>query len=136
MSKVAESKVAEGKVAEAVDRYLAAWNERDPSRRRVLIADTWTEEGYYVDPHRRGDGHNGIDAMIQAVQERFPTYRFRLSSVVDAHNDRVRFTWEAGGTENAPMHFVGTDFGVISKDGRFESITGFVDVGPGAPSKL
>jgi hypothetical protein len=129
------SQLAESTVAEAVDRYLAAWNERDPGRRRVLIAETWTEEGYYVDPHRRGDGHNAIDAMIHAVQERFPNYRFRLSSVVDAHHDRVRFTWEAGGTADAPMSFVGTDFGIVAKDGRFESITGFVDVGPGAPSK-
>jgi hypothetical protein len=129
------SQVAESKVAEAVDRYLAAWNERNPGRRRILIADTWTDEGSYVDPHRRGDGHNGIDAMIQTVQERFPAYRFRLASAVDAHNDRVRFTWEAGGTDDAPMRFVGTDFGVVAKDGRFESITGFVDVGPGAPSR-
>ena len=67
------SQLAESTVAEAVDRYLAAWNERDPGRRRVLIAETWTEEGYYVDPHRRGDGHNAIDAMIHAVQERPPT---------------------------------------------------------------
>ena len=59
----------------------------------------------------------------------------RPASVVDAHNDRVRFTWEAGGTEEAPTHFVGTDFGIVGKDGRFECITGFVDVGPGAPSQ-
>lgn len=113
-------------------RSLSRRLERaESARRRTLIADTWTEEGYYVDSHRRGDGHNGIDAMIRTVQERFPTYRFRLSSVVDAHNDRVRFTWKAGGTEDAPMQFVGTDFGVVAKDGRFESITGFVDVGTG-----
>jgi hypothetical protein len=48
------SEVAERKVAEAVHRYLAAWNEQNPGRRRVLMADTWTEEGYYIDPHRRG----------------------------------------------------------------------------------
>jgi hypothetical protein len=35
----------------------------------------------------------------------------------------------------APTHFVGTDFGIVGKDGRFECITGFVDVGPGAPSQ-
>jgi hypothetical protein len=64
------------------------------------------------------------------VQKRVPAYRFRLSSVVDAHNDRVRFTWEAGGTDDAPMHFVGTDFGVVAKHARFESVTGFVEVGP------
>ena len=84
------STVAESRIAETVDRYLAAWNERSPGRRRALIADTWVDQGYYVDPHRRGEKHDGIDAMIQAVQERFPTYRFRLSSAVDVHNDRVR----------------------------------------------
>src|SRR5207245_746720 len=89
-------------------------NERSPGRRRALIADTWVDQGYYVDPHRRGEKHDGIDAMIQAVQERFPTYRFRLSSAVDAHNDRVRFTWEAGGTAEAAMHVVGTGFGRIA----------------------
>ena len=59
----------------------------------------------------------------------------RPASVVDAHNDRVRFRREAGGTEDAPTHFAGSDFGIVGKDGRFESITGFVDVGPGALSK-
>jgi hypothetical protein len=29
------SEVAESKVAEAVHRYLAAWNEQNPGRRRV-----------------------------------------------------------------------------------------------------
>jgi|SRR5262249_5378263 len=75
--------LAESNVAEMVNRYLAAWNERNPGRRHALIADTWTDAGYYVDPHRRGDGHDGIDVMMQAVQERFPAYRFRLSGAVD-----------------------------------------------------
>ena len=59
---------------------------------------------------------------------------YALASVGDAHNDRVRFTWEAGGAADAPMRLVGTAFGVVPADGRFDSITGFVDVGPGAPS--
>ena len=32
-------------VNETVVRYLAAWNERDPKRRRELVAAAWTEEG-------------------------------------------------------------------------------------------
>src|SRR5262245_51202507 len=77
--------------------YLAAWNERDAARRRELIARAWTEEGTYVDAHRRGVGHAGIDAMIGATQEQFPGYSLRLVSGIEAHNDYVRFSWAAGG---------------------------------------
>src|ERR1041385_4351158 len=93
-----------------VARYIAAWNERDGRERDALIAETYAEGAYYLDPHRRGDGHEGISKMIAAVQERFPSaYRFRLKSKVDAHNGCARFTWEAGGLSDAPLHFVGTD---------------------------
>ena len=51
-------------VNETVVRYLAAWNERDPKRRRDLVAATWTEEGSYIDAHRHGQGHGAIDAML------------------------------------------------------------------------
>ena len=123
------------KVAELVDRYIAAWNEADARRRRDLVAGTWTENGTYLDPHRQGDGHEHISQMIEGVQEKFQGYRFRLASAVDAHNDRVRFTWEAGGTEGAPLYFAGTDFGVVAADGRFTSVTGFVDAAGSAAGR-
>ena len=83
-------------VHEVVDRYIATWNETDPARRRELIERTWTEDGQYLDPLIAGEGQEGIDAMIEAVQARFPGYRFRRTSEIDAHHDRVRFSWELG----------------------------------------
>ena len=41
-------------VNEVVVRYLAAWNEREPKKRRELVAKTWTEDGTYVDAARDG----------------------------------------------------------------------------------
>ncbi len=119
---------------EPVERYLAAWNERDAAKRRAIVAKAWTEDANYTDPHRSGDGHAGISAMIATVHERFnDAYQFRLKDGVDAYGDRVRFQWEAGGTKEAPLHFVGTDFGVLSADGRLKAVTGFVDEAPAAP---
>ena len=119
------------KVTEVVDSYIAAWNERDSTRRRELLAKTWTENGSYVDPHRGGTGYEELGAMIQTVHDAFPpAYRFRLASRVDEYGDRARFQWEAGGTTDAPLHFVGTDFAVLSADGRVQSVTGFVDQSP------
>jgi hypothetical protein len=117
-------------INETVASYIAAWNETDAGRRRAAIARTWSEDGCYLDAHREGGGHAAIDGMIAAVQQQFPGYRFRLSSGIEAHHDRVRFSWSAGGTDNAPLYFGGTDFAVIAEDGRFRAVTGFIDAMP------
>ncbi|WP_026868403.1 nuclear transport factor 2 family protein [Inquilinus limosus] len=113
---------------ELVDRYIAIWNETDAGRRRALIDATWTEDAAYVDPMMRGDGRDAIDAMIAAVQERFPGHRFRRIGPVDEHNGRIRFRWELG-PEGAPALVAGTDFGEIA-GGLLSGITGFIDHAP------
>ena len=114
-------------VNETVAAYIAAWNETDADRRRDIIAKTWSEDGSYLDAHRGGVGHAAIDAMIAAVQEHFAGYRFRLSSGIEAHHDRVRFSWCAGGAEQAPLFFGGTDFAILAEDGRLRAVIGFID---------
>jgi hypothetical protein len=119
-----------GNVNELVVRYIAAWNERDAERRRDLIAKTWTTDGTYIDAHRRGIGHDGIDTMIAAAQAQFPEYRLRLVSGIETHNGYLRFRWAAGGSAEAPLYLAGTDFAVVADDGGFKSVTGFVDAAP------
>ena len=117
-------------VNELVVSYLAAWNERDAKKRRDLIAKTWTDDGRYVDAHRRGVGHAEIDAMIAAAQDAFPGYRLRLVTGIEAHNGFVRFSWAAGGAPDAPLYLGGTDFAIQGGAGRLESVIGFVDAAP------
>jgi hypothetical protein len=117
-------------VNQTVIRYIQAWNERDPKRRREIVARTWAEDGSYIDAHRNGTGHSAIDAMIAAAQEQFPGYRVNLVSGIEAHNNFVRFSWEAGGTSEAPLYLGGTDFAVLAADGRIRTIAGFVDAAP------
>jgi hypothetical protein len=113
-----------------IDRYIAMWNETDGERRRALIAGVWTERARYIDPLMTGEGPAGIDAMVAGVQARFPGHRFRRTTPVDAHNDRVRFGWHLA-PEGGPALAAGIDFGVIAGDGRLESMTGFLDHRPG-----
>jgi hypothetical protein len=112
------------------DRYIAMWNAADPEDRRDLIAGTWTEDGSYLDPLMKGDGHDGIDAMVAAVQAQFPDFRFSRTSAVDLHNDRLRFNWALGAEGREPL-VAGLDVGVVAGDGRLASITGFLDKAPG-----
>ncbi|MBV9758208.1 MAG: nuclear transport factor 2 family protein [Alphaproteobacteria bacterium] len=112
-------------ITDLVDRYLASWNETDARRRRELIAAVWAENASYVDPLMTSDGHDGIDAMIAAVQARFPAHRFSRLGTIDAHNDRLRFGWELTPEGGEPIA-AGTDFAVVA-NGRLQSVTGFLD---------
>lgn len=119
-------------INELVVSYLAAWNERDPKRRREQVAATFSDDGTYVDAHRRGEGHAAIDAMIATAQASFPGYVLRLVSGIEAHNGRARFSWAAGGAADAPLFLGGTDFAIVGPDGRLMSVTGFLDASPAA----
>ncbi|CAH2910865.1 MAG: hypothetical protein CPSOU_1866 [uncultured Paraburkholderia sp.] len=88
-----------------IDRYFDAWNETDGARRRELIASTWASDADYRDPLMAGSGHDGIDAMIRAVQERFAGHTFRRSTEVDG-------------------------FGTVDAHGRLQTVTGFLDQVP------
>jgi hypothetical protein len=117
-------------INETIVNYIGAWNETDPGRRRALIERTWSDDGTYLDAHREGTGHAAIDAMIEAVQQQFSGYRLRLRGGIEIHHDRVRFSWNAGGTETAPLYIGGTDFATVAKDGRLRAVTGFIDAMP------
>ena len=105
--------------------YIDLWNERTPDRRRKMLAANWTADAKYVDPLMSGDGHDGVDALIAGVQQRFPDFRFRLIGEPNGYGDRVRFSWGLG-PDGADSPIKGTDF-VVLKDGRIRSITGFLD---------
>ena len=114
--------------AQIADRYIAVWNETDQARRRSLLAEGWAENATYLDPMMAGEGREQIGALIAAVQERFPGFRFKLEGRADGHHDKVRFSWTLGPETEADM-IKGTDF-IVIEDGRFKSITGFLDKVP------
>ncbi|MBV8913892.1 MAG: nuclear transport factor 2 family protein, partial [Acetobacteraceae bacterium] len=74
----------------------------------------------------KGEGHDGIDALIGGVQARFPGFRFALSGRPDGHGDAIRFSWDLG-PEGAEPVVQGTDFAVLARDGRLSAVTGFID---------
>jgi hypothetical protein len=109
-----------------VEKYLAAWNERNADERRSRVAATFTPEASYKDPLMQGAGHGAIDAMIAGAQGHFPGHRFELAGTPDSHNDVLRFSWTLGAPGSEPVA-KGTDFAVIAADGRLASVTGFID---------
>jgi hypothetical protein len=110
------------------ESYIASWNERDPVRRKALVAATFTEDSRYADPLMQGEGHAGIEGLIAAVQQRFPAFRFALTGAADGHGDHLRFSW-ALGPDDGPSLVKGTDF-ALAEGGRLKTVTGFLDQVP------
>ena len=110
--------------------YIDLWNERAPQRRREILAANWTTDAKYVDPLMSGDGHDGVDALVAGVQQRFPDFKFRLIGEPNGFGDYVGFSWGLG-PDGGDSPIKGTDFAVLS-NGRIRSITGFLDQMPAA----
>ena len=109
-------------------RYVDLWNERSPNRRRAILSEHWASDARYVDPLMSADGHDGVEALVAGVQQRFPDFRFKLLGHADGFGDHVRFSWGLG-PDGADAPIKGTDFAIV-RDGRIESITGFLDQVP------
>src|ERR1700748_2079749 len=112
---------------EMVERYLAAWNEKDASRRRKLVDELWAEDGSYTDPLGDANGPAEIDGLIGAVQQQFPDFVFTLGGPVAAHHEQARFTWHLGPEGAAEPIVIGFDVAVLNGGGQIRSVYGFLD---------
>jgi hypothetical protein len=114
---------------EIVEKYLAAWNETDPAKRRALVDEVWAENGSYTDPLADVRGRAEIDGLIGAVQQQFPGFVFTLGGNLDAHHGQARFTWHLGPADAAEPVVIGFDVAVLDGD-RIGSVHGFLDKVP------
>ena len=123
----AVSPATEARRPRGLPRHL----ERDrrpapPGRHRPRLGAA----GRYRDPLMASDGHAGIDAMLAAVQARFPGFVIKRTSAIDAIM-RARFAWSLGPAAG-PAVVEGVDFCALSPDGRLVSVVGFIDRMPAA----
>jgi hypothetical protein len=111
-------------VTKTVDTYFEMWNETDPARRADHIERAWVRDCRYVDPQLEADGPAAINAMVAAVQARFPHHRFRRVSGIDNHHTELRFAWELAAPDGSIV-VAGIDVAGLAPDGRLQRVTGF-----------
>ncbi|MFF6918136.1 nuclear transport factor 2 family protein [Streptomyces sp. NPDC012466] len=112
---------------DAVARYFEAWNAQDPAARAKAVAAAWSGDGTYTDPLADVRGHDGIAAVIAAVQEQFPGFEFRLNGGVDGHHDTARFSWELVSVADGSSPVAGSDVITLDGQGRIRAVFGFLD---------
>ena len=110
--------------ATTIDRYLEAYSENDPARRRELIVETFTSGATLADPPLDAAGHDGLDDMFAAVQSQFPGHTFRRSSGVDEHHGFARYAWDLV-ADDGSVTVAGTDFARLDPSGKLVSVVGF-----------
>jgi SnoaL-like protein len=111
-------------------RYLDAWNETDPAKRREVIEEVFTTNATYTDPLGAADGHGGLDQFVAAAQQQFTGLVFNLAGEVDGHHDIARFTWHLGPADAPEPVAIGFDV-VVVEDGKIDRVLGFLDKIPG-----
>jgi hypothetical protein len=109
---------------EIVVAYVAAWSETDEGKRRTLLEKSWAENGTYSDPTVEVVGGEALIQHIGDIHQQFTDCRILLTSRVDAHHGRLRFTWAMVNPEGIRVS-EGIDFGEVGSDGRLIRITGF-----------
>ena len=111
-------------------RYLDAFNEADPVKRRALVEDVFIPDATYTDPLGAVAGTDGIDGFIAGAQQQFAGCEFRLAGNVDGHHDQARFRWHLAAPGAAEPLAIGFDV-VVLADGRIRQVLGFLDRMPG-----
>ncbi len=114
---------------ELAQRYIDTWNQTDPTARRAAVDQLYAEDARYVDPLGVADGREAIASMIDAVQQQFPGFSFRLAGPVDGHHNQARFGWELG-PAGSPAPIVGFDVAVNDDSSRIQTVPGFLDKVP------
>jgi len=113
-----------GDVADIVNAYGAAWLEADADARRALLGIAWSDNGTYQDPTADVAGRGALVAHIGGFHQSMPGAQILITSAVDHHHSKIRFTWKMLGADGA-VAMEGVDFGELADDGRIAKIVGF-----------
>jgi hypothetical protein len=118
---------------EIVLAYVAAWSESDEGKLRAMLEKSWAENGTYTDPTVEVAGREALVQHIRGIHQRFAGHRILLTSGVDEHHGRLRFTWGMVSPEGSRVS-EGIDFGEVGSDNRLIRITGFFGSVPPIPN--
>jgi hypothetical protein len=106
---------------EAIDDYVAAWNEPDSSRRDELLA-AFAPDGRYVDPTVDAEGREALAAHLTEFRDAQPGTTLERTGPIRRAGDWYLFDWamKSGGTTTP-----GIDVVRIDDDGRVAFVAGF-----------
>jgi hypothetical protein len=82
---------------------LGVFNERDPARRREVIAATYAEDVVFTDPEGAVQGRDALDAKAQGLLDASPDFVFTPAGPVRVAGDLGHLAWNLGPEGEAPV---------------------------------
>jgi hypothetical protein len=113
-----------------VERYVAVWNEPNPTRRHERVAALWHEAAVRYNHATEQVGRDAIAQAVLSTYQRFGAngYRYRALNNTVGHHNAVKFSWEMidgrGQTDS-----IGTTFLLLDETGRVKLDYQFTDLG-------
>jgi hypothetical protein len=101
------------------------FGEPDALKRRVAIAEIWTNNGVFAEPHGRHVGQEALSDAVGQLHKRFPGFVFTAIGSPQAFSDVGRLAW-GHGPAGEPPKITGLDV-ITVHDGRIASLFTFID---------
>ncbi|MGL4288581.1 MAG: hypothetical protein ACRCVA_19690 [Phreatobacter sp.] len=102
-------------------RYVAVWNESDPSARRRQIAELWAPQGEHYVGDREVRGYQELEDRVAGSHDKnviAKNQHFRAMANVQALQDTITFNWEMVSNSTGEVTAVGLEFLRLDNAGR------------------
>jgi SnoaL-like domain len=102
------------------DRYVAAWNEPDATKRSSAIAALWAPDARSHPGGGEPRGYGALSKLIVGVGKNAGRdgVRFRAAPSARQRRDVVTFRWEMLLTDSKTVLASGLEFLIVDDDGR------------------
>ena len=101
------------------------FSEHDAQKRRTKIAELWAEDGAFIVPGTRYEGHSGIESAAADFIETFPNFTFTERGEVQASCGVGRIAWAFGPPAGEPV-IIGIDV-LVAKGDKIGAVYVFHD---------
>jgi hypothetical protein len=130
-----------------VRRYVAMWNETDPTLRRAAVHELWAEDGIHVvqppqellaaaatigfsNPALEARGHAELEQRVTRAHEEFVApgeFRFRPRRDIAQLANVVKFGWEMVAVNEDNAAAAGLEFLILDARGRIRADYQFIE---------
>lgn len=107
-----------------VDEYLQGWNSPTADERATHRTKAFADDLVFTDPNIDGQGRDNFAATIETLLKALPTTMFTLKSQLQAVPGEVRFAFEIGSPNQAPL-FSGVDHATVGADGKITTLVSY-----------
>lgn len=116
------------RLIEIASRYVQAWNEPDPDRRRDFIDALYAPDGLLATQSKLLKGVTAVSEHLADVNSEFIAtgrYEFRCGGAI-GHHECILFRWEMVDVQSGELADAGMNLLLLAADGRIERDVQFV----------